>query len=187
MNARLRRCLPHFAMLLVAVALYAAASRIEGPPAGSGRIGPDVWPKAVIVFMGLLCVYEIVKRLVGGTGFTAKGLTEGLAENPAQPAATPAADEPPLRLGMLIGGAAAIAGFVLAVGWLGFFLSTLLFLAGFAWIGGFRRPGWVIGIATGGALLMLVLFMRVAYISLPLGEGPFRSLSLALLKLIGVS
>jgi hypothetical protein len=27
----------------------------------------------------------------------------------------------------------------------------------------------------------------VAYISLPLGEGPFRSLSLALLRAIGVS
>ena len=28
--------------------------------------------------------------------------------------------------------------------------------------------------------------MRVAYISLPLGEGPFRTLSLALMSAIGV-
>ena len=34
---------------------------------------------------------------------------------------------------------------------------------------------------------LLVMFMRIAYISLPLGEGPFRSLSLALLRAIGVS
>jgi hypothetical protein len=33
---------------------------------------------------------------------------------------------------------------------------------------------------------MVVLFMRVAYISLPLGEGPFRSLSIALMSAIGV-
>jgi len=31
------------------------------------------------------------------------------------------------------------------------------------------------------------MFMRVAYISLPLGAGPFRELSLALLRLLGVS
>jgi hypothetical protein len=29
--------------------------------------------------------------------------------------------------------------------------------------------------------------VRVAYISLPLGQGPFRELSLALLRLLGVS
>ncbi len=33
---------------------------------------------------------------------------------------------------------------------------------------------------------MVVLFMRVAYISLPLGEGPFRAISLALMSAIGV-
>jgi hypothetical protein len=33
----------------------------------------------------------------------------------------------------------------------------------------------------------VVIFMRVTYISLPLGEGPFRALSLALLSAIGVS
>jgi hypothetical protein len=31
-----------------------------------------------------------------------------------------------------------------------------------------------------------VIFMRVAYISLPLGAGPFHDLSTALLALIGV-
>lgn len=190
MNARLRSCLPHFVMLLVAVALYAAASQIEGPPPSARRIGPDFWPKVVIGFMALLCVYEIVKRLVVGSDFAARGLIQGLQDNPAEPAAgdtAPAEAEPPLRLGMLLGGAASIGGYVLAVSWLGFFVSTLAFLAAFSWIGGFRRPVWVLGISAGGALLMLVLFMRVAYISLPLGEGPFRSLSLALLKLIGVS
>jgi hypothetical protein len=34
--------------------------------------------------------------------------------------------------------------------------------------------------------VLLVIFMRVAYVSLPLGVGPFKTLSLALLRLIGV-
>ena len=55
---------------------------------------------------------------------------------------------------------------------------TALFLALFSWIGGFRRALPVaLGRACSGAFVLLVIFMRVAYISLPLGDGPFRSLS----------
>jgi putative tricarboxylic transport membrane protein len=185
MSARLRHCLPHFVMLLVALALYAAAGQIETQP---GRIGPDFWPKAIIVFMALLCLYEVVKRLFFGSGFTPRGLIEGLAEKPAgsDPASLERTDQG-RHFGMLLGGGALIAGFVAAVSWLGFFLSTVLFLGGFAWVGGFRRPLWTLAIGVAGSLLTVVLFMRVAYISLPLGVGPFQSLSLALLRLIGVT
>ena len=58
--ARIARVLPHGVMLVVACLLYWAATRIDVET--GGRIGPAVWPKAVIVFMGLLCAYEIVKR-----------------------------------------------------------------------------------------------------------------------------
>jgi hypothetical protein len=75
---------------------------------------------------------------------------------------------------------------VVVVDWLGFFLTTALFLFAFSWIGGFRRHGWNALIALCGAFVMVVLFMRVAYISLPLGAGLFRSLSIALMSAIGV-
>lgn len=189
---RLRPCLPHFVMLLVSIALYAAAMRIDtGSTGGGGRIGPDFWPKAVIVFMGLLCLYEIVKRALLGSNFSARGLTDGLTRNPADEDAAappPAADAPePEYPRLLLAGAALILGYVLAVSWLGFFVTTALFLGGFARIGGFRRHGWNLLISLVGALLMVVLFMRVAYISLPLGEGVFRSLSIGLLRLLGVN
>jgi putative tricarboxylic transport membrane protein len=185
MSARLRHCLPHFVMLLVALALYAAARRIETQP---GRIGPDFWPRAIIVFMALLCIYEIVKRLFFGSEFTSRGLIEGLAEKPpGDDPASPQRTEQRRYPGMLLGGSALIAAFVAAVSWLGFFLSTVLFLGGFSWVGGFRRPLWALAIGVAGSLLTVVLFMRVAYISLPLGVGPFQNLSLALLRLIGVT
>lgn len=186
LGRRLRHCLPHFVMLLVSLALYAAALRIDAGPSASGRIGPDFWPKAIIVFMGLLCVYEIAKRALFGSDFTASGLVS--TDRPGDPA-TPATDEPPAREhpAKLLAGAALIVGYVAAITWLGFFVSTALFLFGFAWIGGFRRPVWNLAIALGGALLMVVLFMRVAYISLPLGEGPFRALSIGLMRLLGVT
>ena len=79
-----------------------------------------------------------------------------------------------------------ILGYVVAVDWLGFFVTTVAFLFTFTWVGGFRRHGWNALISLVGAFVMVVLFMRVAYISLPLGEGPFRSLSIALMSAIGV-
>ena len=187
MMTRLRHCIPHFVMLLVSVALYAAAMRIDAGASAAGRIGPDFWPKAIIVFMGLLCAYEIVKRAVFGVEFDASGLVSTARPGEAAEAEAPAEEperEYPLKL---LGGAALIVGYVAVITWLGFFTTTGLFLFAFSWLGGFRRHGWNALVALLGALLMVVLFMRVAYISLPLGEGPFRSVSIALMHLLGIN
>ena len=87
----------------------------------------------------------------------------------------------------LYSGIGLVAAYVILVPWLGFFLSTALFLAAFPWLGGLRRPLLTAALGIAGSLVLVVIFMRVAYISLPLGEGPFRALSLALLGAIGVT
>ncbi|WP_292442635.1 hypothetical protein [Methylibium sp.] len=40
MPSRLRHCLPHFVMLLVSIALYAAAMQIDTSATGGGRRRP---------------------------------------------------------------------------------------------------------------------------------------------------
>jgi putative tricarboxylic transport membrane protein len=75
---------------------------------------------------------------------------------------------------------------VAGVSHVGFFLATALFLALFSWIGGVRRPLMLAVIGLAGAFVLLVIFMRLAYVSLPIGVGPFKAISLALLRLIGV-
>ena len=188
MAQRLRQVLPHFVMLLVSLALYWAATRIDTSATGGGnRVGPDFWPKLVVGAMALLCVYEIVKRLVIRTSFTAAGMLKGLDRDPtARSEAVKTPTPAPLRAGQLTAGVVLVLGYVLAVPWLGFFITSALFLFGFAWIGGFRRPLVALLIALVGALSLVVIFMRIAYISLPLGAGPFRELSLALTALLGV-
>ena len=180
MRARLLRVVPHAIMLVVACWLYWIASRIDAET--GGRISPAVWPKAIIVFMGLLCAYEIVKRLVVRTSFDAKGLLSG-SELPAGAEAS----GPPENHRMLFAGIAAVAAYVFAVPWLGFFPATALFLLVFPWLGGQRRPVVLASISLAGTMVLALVFLRVAYISLPLGEGPFRERSLLLLRLIGVS
>lgn len=189
MRTRLVPILPYLVMLGVAVTLWVWISGISFDTGGGRRIGPDFWPKAIIVFLGLLCAWEIVRRLVS-PGVVAPAPAESAAASSASPAATvppDAAAEPPLDNRKLVAGLLLVGGYVLCVPWLGFFATTVLFLAFFTWIGGTRRPLLAASVGLAGGLALVVLFMRIAYISLPLGEGPFRALSLWLLKTIGVS
>jgi hypothetical protein len=188
MNARARQVLPYAVMLVASALLFWAATRIEVDT--GGRIGPAVWPKTIIVIMALLCAYEIVKRLVAGRTSSATGLLGGLNANPAvgeAGVAEPAGPDPIAKPGMLWAGIALVAAYVVLAPWLGFFIATVLFLGTFPWVGGLRRPFLAAAIATLGSLAVIVIFMRVAYVSLPLGEGPFRALSLALLRALGVT
>jgi hypothetical protein len=180
MRTRLKEVVPHAVMLCAAVALYWAAGRIDVET--GGRISPAAWPKAIVAIMALLCLYEIVKRLVASHAGSATGLLGGL-----QGQGKDEHEGPPEHPRQLFGGIALIAAYVLAVPWLGFFVTTALFLAAFPWIGGLRRPVVAASVALAGSLALIVIFMRVAYISLPLGAGPFRSFSIALLRALGVS
>ena len=173
---KLLRVVPHTVMLVVSIALYWMAARIEADT--GGRIGPAVWPKAVIVFMALLCAYEIVKRLLVRSDFEAKGLLSGTEIPGSEPDVVGdrgSDEDPALESGsdpkMLFGGIAIIGGYVVAV----------------PWIGGLRRPVLAVAISLAGTITLALVFLKVAYISLPMGEGPFRALSLGLMRLLGVS
>jgi hypothetical protein len=172
-----RHALPHLVMLAAAVFLYWSAGGIDAYTGGGTRIGPAAWPKAIIVLMGLLCAFEAGRRLLG---------RDARSLGPVGPTEVDASGPDRGNPRMLVGGVVLVAAYVLAVPWLGFFLTTAAFLALFPWVGGVRRPLLCAVLGVLGSFLLVVLFMRIAYISLPLGDGPFRALSLALLDWIGV-
>ena len=190
MKDRLRLALPHAVLLIAAALLYYATSLIDSPGSGGGRLGPYFWPKVIIASIAILCIYEIGKRLLIGATGDAEGLTASLINAPGEAEGAPAVQEcaadPPHNNGRLAAGLLLIAAFVFGVAYVGFFIGTALFLGLFSWIGGFRRPLQVLLISLIGAFVLLVTFMRVAYVSLPLGIGPFQQLSTWLLRLIGV-
>ena len=175
MPSILRLVLPHGLLLAATVLLYAVTSRIASN-VGAGRIGPDAWPKAILVLMGALCAWEIVRRLATRPRGAA-GADPGEGNDAG----------PPLHPGKLAAGIGLVIGYVVVVPWMGFFAATAVFLAAFPWFGGTRRPALTAALGLAGSFALVVIFMRVAYISLPLGAGPFQELSLALLRLIGVS
>ena len=75
--ARLRPALPYLVGLVVAAALYYAADHIAYTPRGS-ELGPDLWPKAAIGLMAIVCLVEIARALAGA------GATRAVAELLAQ-------------------------------------------------------------------------------------------------------
>jgi putative tricarboxylic transport membrane protein len=183
---RLRKQVPYVIVLLVSAFLFYRATQIDFA-APSGRIGPDVWPKAILALAMLTCAYEILKGLLfGGDKDEVGGVLESIMEdapaNQAQPEEAQAHSHP----ARLLIGAVMTVAYAALIGTLGFFISTLLFIAGFIWVGGYRRPGVIASASLIGGLAFMFMFMKVVYVSLPLGVGPFGQVSILLMGLMGI-
>ena len=62
----------------------------------------------------------------------------------------------------------------------------MVFVLCLIWIGGFRRFWAALAISTVATLLFMLVFLRVIYVALPIGTGPFEWLSTSLMRLLGV-
>lgn len=183
-GARLARAAPYALLAALAGWLYVLAGRIEyvGPP---DRIGPGFWPRAVLALLAVVCGWEIARSLALSAAGSARGILQSLMEAAAK-GETGAAPLAQASAGRLAAGMGVTLAYVLLADTLGFFLATAGFVFGFIAVGGYRRWGVAAACAVAGSLAMVVVFMKIVYVSLPLGVGPFRAVSLALLALLGV-
>jgi putative tricarboxylic transport membrane protein len=190
MMTRVRRAVPYLIVLAVTAGLFAMATRIEFVAPG-GRIGPDFWPKVILALCAVTCLYQVVRTLwldeaVEGTSGVLESVieeTSAAAEATAQP--VPQADEPRFPM-LLAAGIALTIAYVVTIERLGFFLATVVYLAAFAWIGRYRRPMVVVLSSVIGSLAFMFVFMKVVYVSLPLGQEPFSQVTFALMRLMGI-
>lgn len=179
---RLLRASPYIVLQIAAMYFYQVAGRIDFP-AAPGRIGPDFWPKSILVLLGLVCVYEIIKNLLIGETFTAAGLLEKLMKDSGEVEGEEKQRSYPL---ILAGGIVLTIIYVLTISSLGFFLATIAYLALFMVMGRYRNWTVIAASSVLGSLLLMFIFMKVVYISLPLGTEPFSAVSLWLLATMGV-
>ncbi|TRZ65096.1 MAG: hypothetical protein D4S02_09575 [Rhodocyclaceae bacterium] len=179
---RLWRAAPYIVLQLAAMYFYQLAGSIDYP-ATPGRIGPDFWPKAILVLLGLVCVYEIIKNVLVGESFTAAGLLEKLMKESAAGQGEEKLPAYPLRLA---GGIGLTILYVATIDKIGFFLATSAYLALFMVIGRYRQWGVIAAASLLGSLLLMFIFMKLVYVSLPLGVEPFSAVSVGLLSIMGV-
>jgi len=175
-KAALRSTLPYVIGLAVSAVLFYFARQIEYTPR-PGSLGPDFWPKLAIGLMAVVCVFEIARGLLGLKG-EAHGVADALEEEEAE---EPAQTYPML----LAGGIVLVAIYALVVDIFGFFLCTFFFLAAFMYLGRYRHHLAVWLTSAGVTLAAAILFMRIAYVSLPRGVPPFDAVTDVIRVILG--
>jgi putative tricarboxylic transport membrane protein len=165
--------------------LYYVATQFQYQ-ARPGTLGPDFWPKLILGLVIAACVYEIVKILVAGRATQVEGVLGGMIEEVAPEAGGAVGAPPATRPSLLLGGIALTVAYVALLPYLGFFAATVVYLASFIALGGYRKWLVLTAVSVLGTLFILFFFMRVVYISLPLGQGVFQQLTLWLMQTLGI-
>ena len=164
-KALFRSIAPYAVGLAIAAALYIYAGTFDYAPR-PGQLGPDVWPRLAILLMGGSCLFEMSRRLIVGNQ-DATGFMEAFDREPDEE------EKQPVHPRLLIGGIVLMAIYAVLVPVLGFILGTFLFLAAFMYVGGYRAHRSIWGTSAVVTIFCGILFLRIAYVSLPRGIPPF--------------
>lgn len=198
--SRLRAVLPYVVVLVLAGGLFHLASGFTYARSGD-RLGPEVWPRAILLLTIVTCAVRIVRLLFQGGDAALAGAAptpeaEAVREAveverggdalPVDATIEAAEADVPLSPVRLLAGIAATVLYVLLLPVLGFALDTAVFIAAMCRIGNYRRWGVIVPTAVAGSLAFMFVFQRIVYVSLPIGTPPFDGLALALMRLMGI-
>jgi len=177
---------PYVVALIVSCYFYSQAMLIA--PAGEGRVGPDAWPKAVLILAILTCIWEIARNMFAGRRRDAvSGSSDDAASADALLPRASAPQDADASGGIVPWiGIGLTTAYVIAFPWLGYFLATLVYVAAFVFLGGYRRPLVAVCLAVAASLAFMFLFMRIVYVSLPIGIDPFAQVSTLLMRAMGI-
>ncbi len=174
----IERVIPYAMVFGVAAFLLYRAEHFDFT-AAVDQVGPDSWPKLVLYMIMATSAFEGLRRLLSAR----RG-------RPAAAAAAPIVESPferePADMRIVFTCVAASLVYLTLFEIVGFFADTIVFVFVLIWIGGFRRFWAALAVSTVTTLLFMVIFLRVIYVALPLGIGPFEWLSTSLMRLIGV-
>jgi len=182
----LARLIPYALVGLFAGYLYHTATQFEFHRRGS-TLGPDFWPKLLLGLVIAICLYEIARIvLFRGRRGEASGVLQEMVEESEAKHGGGYVHVEARSPWVLVAGIALTAFYVWVILRLGFFLATLPYVFAFIALGGYRR--WVVNGAVSlvGTLAMMFFFMKVVYVSLPIGEEPFAQLTFWLMRVMGI-
>jgi putative tricarboxylic transport membrane protein len=173
-----RRLIAPLAGALLAAALLLHTRGLDDVARG-GQLGPGFWPRLVLLGLGLACLAQcaaVWRRHRAGAAAPARVDTRALE----------AEILPITSRGTLAVAIALIVLYVMATPIVGFALATTLFIAAFMYVCGMRSLVALGLNALLGTTALLYLFIRLVYLPLPKGEGPFEAVSLGLYRALGI-
>ena len=135
-----------------------------------GQLGPGFWPKVVLIGLSLACLAKLVGDWRAGRSGSSMAVTAA----------------PPVARGTLALAVLLIVLYVFVTPLLGFPLATAAFIACFMALAGARTAGKIAATAVIGTVGLLYLFVRVVYLPLPKGDGPFEALTVGLYRALGI-
>lgn len=188
---RLRRAMPYLLIMAASLYLWDVASSLA-TYAKPGRVPPDAWPKIALALMFVAALWGAVQALLSDITLDEshdiiKGASRAVGRE-EDAARDLAGDEDPARRRPIfaVAGIAAMLGYVAVLPYAGFTVSTFLLMLAIMLLAGYTRIVNAVVISALGTLAFFFVFQRIAYISLPLGVGPFQELSVALMAVMGV-
>jgi hypothetical protein len=170
-----RELLPDAGILLAAAYLFYVAGNFDYQERPD-QLGPQFWPRMAAVGLGAAVLVRIVQTIrdrnrpivrVKGE-FDEYEQTEAETHWPS--------------FGLAVG---LVVGYVTSTMFLGYMISSALFLGLFIWLGG-QRKWYVTLIAVVGGLLFSFIFVGVVYVSLPTGVGVFDTITVEIYRLLGI-
>ncbi len=183
MSPKTRPLLPYL-LLLAGACVLTWNSLHFGFTAPGDRPGPDMWPRAILALMIVTCLARIGtvlwSRRDGGARAGSGGGEDQREVGEPEVAAT---GRYPL---LLVAGIGLTIAYVALLTTLGFFLDSVIYIGTLIRIGRYRRWPIIAAVAVGGAFVLMLIFMKVVYLSLPIGRPPFSAISLAMMTIMHI-
>lgn len=180
-----------FAVLFCAAAYLFTLTRQLDFPRAPDRLGPDVWPQAILVLLMIACAVGIGRSLLARREpgpVPASEAAPASQQGGGAPSVQPdrAAPEAPSRYGLVALGLMLFLAYPAALEHLGFLVATFLLMALLMLVGQWRNPLAVVTVSAIGTLGLFYVFRGLVYVSLPLGTGPFQTATLWVAALLGM-
>ena len=175
------RIAPYAILLAASAYLYYEALHFDYAHT-AGRIGPDAWPRMILILLIALCAWQVLRLALGRDAKSVQGIAQALEAA----AGVPVEDEPPHRAAPVWMGIALTFAYLMLFEIIGFFTASFFYLIALMFVGGYRRPLPAMALSLAVCVCFVLIFMKFVYVSLPLGRGPFLALSVAVMRLVGI-
>lgn len=178
---RIKQIAPYTMLIIGGLVLYHSVDQIYYTPM-PGQIGPDVWPKILLTLMMLVCVFEIFR-----IGLAPKKVKiSDTSEKDIYDAAEECEENQEYSSLRVIGVIAATTIYLLCLETGGFFLCTIFYTACLMWLGGVRRAFTLISLSLFITFFFTYMFMKIVFVSLPIGVSPFSDVSRSVMIILGI-